>query len=99
MGKPHGAAALAELARCIASYSRGLRATAVPPPSTSSPSGGPCALRGSASDPTQEQIERRVFELWQKAGFPKGRDEEFHRRAEQELRTTPNSVRMPEPTR
>jgi hypothetical protein len=26
-----------------------------------------------------------VYELWQQAGFPKGRDEEFAERAKQEL--------------
>ncbi|WP_425905458.1 DUF2934 domain-containing protein [Nitrobacter sp. TKz-YC02] len=85
MGKPHRAAALAELVRYIAGYSRGPWPTTVPPPSTSSPV-GPCALSGSTSEPTQEQIERRSYELWQQAGFPSGRDEEFRRQAKRELR-------------
>jgi hypothetical protein len=38
------------------------------------------------SKPTREQIERRAYELWQQAGFPDGRDKEFERQAEQELR-------------
>jgi hypothetical protein len=43
------------------------------------------------SEPTQEQIERRVYELWQQAGFPEGRDEEFRRQAEQQLRNQEKS--------
>jgi hypothetical protein len=50
------------------------------------PPRGPCALSGSRSEPTQEQIERRSYELWQQAGFPSGGDEEFRRQAERELR-------------
>jgi hypothetical protein len=38
------------------------------------------------SEPAQEQIERRAYELWQQAGFPEGRDKEFEQQAEQELR-------------
>ena len=30
-------------------------------------------------------IVRRAYELWQKAGEPEGRDEEFYLKAEQEL--------------
>ncbi len=45
----------------------------------------PCALRGSSSTPTQEQINRRAYELWQQAGFPSGRDEELAHQAEHEL--------------
>lgn len=41
--------------------------------------------------PTREQIERRAYELWQQAGFPQGRDEEFRRQAERELRNQENS--------
>jgi hypothetical protein len=37
-------------------------------------------------EPTQEQIERRVYDLWQQAGFPEGKDEDFRRQALQELR-------------
>jgi hypothetical protein len=85
VGKPHGAAALAELARFIAGYSRGPRSRTVQPPCPSRPPAGPCALRGGSSEPTQEQIERRAFELWQQAGFPSGRDEEFAHQAERQL--------------
>ena len=43
------------------------------------------------SKPTREQIERRAYELWQQAGFPQGRDEEFCRQAERELRNQETS--------
>jgi hypothetical protein len=86
MGKTHGAGALAELARFIAGYSRGPWSRTVPPPSTAVlPPAWPCALRGSSSTPTQEQINRRAYELWQQAGFPSGRDEELAHQAEHEL--------------
>jgi hypothetical protein len=82
MGKPHGAAALAELARSIASYSRGQWPTTVSTPSTSRPT----ARTGvGVSKPTQQQIERRAYELWQQAGFPLGKDEELAHQAEREL--------------
>ncbi|EAQ33680.1 hypothetical protein NB311A_09951 [Nitrobacter sp. Nb-311A] len=34
---------------------------------------------------TAAQIRRRMYELWQKAGFPLGRDDEFYLQAEEEL--------------
>ena len=37
-------------------------------------------------NPTEEQILARAYELWQQAGEPEGRDEEFYHQAEQELR-------------
>ncbi|GEC17394.1 hypothetical protein GGQ85_004309 [Nitrobacter vulgaris] len=37
-------------------------------------------------NPTKAQVRRRSFELWQQAGFPEGRDNEFEQRASQELR-------------
>jgi hypothetical protein len=95
MGKPHGAAALAELARFIASYSRGQWPTTAPTPSTSRPTAG---TRVGAGEPTQEQIERRADELWQQAGFPTGRDEELTHQAERELRgrEKPDPSQIPE---
>lgn len=36
--------------------------------------------------PTKEQIIRRAYELWEQAGKPEGRDDEFYHLAEQELR-------------
>jgi hypothetical protein len=45
------------------------------------------------SEPTREQIQRRMDELWQQAGFPNGRDKEFEHQAEQELRNQECSIR------
>ena len=36
-------------------------------------------------EPTKEQITNRAYELWEQAGKPEGRDEEFYLQAEQEL--------------
>ena len=35
--------------------------------------------------PAQIDIVRRAYELWQQAGEPQGRDQEFYHRAEKEL--------------
>lgn len=40
------------------------------------------------SYPTEEQIRQRAHELWEEAGRPDGRDQEFWRRAERELQGT-----------
>lgn len=37
------------------------------------------------SDAQKMKITRRAYELWQQAGEPKDRDEEFYRQAEREL--------------
>jgi hypothetical protein len=37
------------------------------------------------SKPTEEQIKVRAHELWEQAGKPEGRDDEFWRQAELEL--------------
>ena len=37
------------------------------------------------SDPQKMKITRRAYELWQQAGEPKDRDEEFYLQAEREL--------------
>ena len=42
-------------------------------------------------EPTEEQ--RRAYELGEQAGGTKGRDEDFYRRAEQELRNTDTTIR------
>jgi hypothetical protein len=42
----------------------------------------------------EEQIKHRAYELWERAGKPEGRDEEFYYQAEQELRIEESS---PEP--
>jgi hypothetical protein len=35
---------------------------------------------------TRMDIVRRAYELWQQAGEPEGKDQEFYHQAEQELR-------------
>lgn len=35
--------------------------------------------------PTEEQIRKRAFELWEQAGKPKGREDEFWQQAQREL--------------
>lgn len=41
--------------------------------------------------PTKEQIVHRAYELWEQAGKPEGRDDEFYHLAEQELRNADKS--------
>jgi hypothetical protein len=40
-------------------------------------------------NPTKEQIIHRAYELWEQAGKPEGRDQEFYHQAEQELQAEP----------
>jgi hypothetical protein len=35
--------------------------------------------------PTQEQVIHRAYELWEQAGKPEGRDQEFYHQADREL--------------
>jgi hypothetical protein len=42
-------------------------------------------------NPTEMQIVRRAYELWEQAGKPEGRDQEFYHLAEQELRDADKS--------
>jgi hypothetical protein len=42
-------------------------------------------------DPCKVQVIVRAYELWEEAGKPEGRDEEFYHQAEQELRGKDNS--------
>ena len=35
--------------------------------------------------PTRMDVVRRAYELWEKAGKPEGRDQEFYHQAEREL--------------
>jgi hypothetical protein len=37
-------------------------------------------------DPMGMEIVRRAYELWEQAGKPEGKEQEFYRQAEQELR-------------
>ncbi|HMF77074.1 MAG TPA: DUF2934 domain-containing protein [Bryobacteraceae bacterium] len=41
--------------------------------------------------PTKEQITHRAYQLWEQAGKPEGRDDEFYHLAEQELRNADQS--------
>ncbi|HYI27997.1 MAG TPA: DUF2934 domain-containing protein [Bradyrhizobium sp.] len=41
--------------------------------------------------PTKEQIIHRAYELWEQAGKPEGRDDEFYHLAERELRNADKS--------
>jgi hypothetical protein len=42
-------------------------------------------------EPTPMEIVRRAYELWQQAGEPTGRDEEFYHQAERELQDADKS--------
>jgi hypothetical protein len=42
-------------------------------------------------NPTKDQIIHRAYELWEQAGKPEGRDQEFYHQAEQELRNADKS--------
>ncbi len=43
------------------------------------------------SYPSERDIIRRAFELWERAGCPKGKDKDLCRQAEQELRKADTS--------
>jgi hypothetical protein len=49
-------------------------------------------------EPTEQDIRERAHELWKRAGKPEGREDEFWRAAEQELRNEDksNPVRTPD---
>jgi len=47
--------------------------------------------------PTKEQIIHRAYELWEQAGKPEGRDDEFYQLAEQELRNADKSSTLRTP--
>jgi Protein of unknown function (DUF2934) len=49
------------------------------------------------ADPTEKEITTRAYELWEKAGKPEGRDEEFYHQAEQELRNEDKSSTLRTP--
>jgi len=48
--------------------------------------------------PAEMDIVRRAYELWEQAGKPDGRDQEFYHQAEQELRKA-NEQAIPEEPR
>ncbi|MCP1966911.1 hypothetical protein AB7M49_000885 [Bradyrhizobium elkanii] len=43
------------------------------------------------TQPTEKEIEKRAYEIWERSGKPGGREEEFWRLAEQELRNEDKS--------
>jgi hypothetical protein len=48
------------------------------------------------SEPIEKQVTRRAYELWHQAGCPQGRDKEFYRQAELELRGEEKPSRTPD---
>jgi hypothetical protein len=50
------------------------------------------------AEPIEEEIKRRAYKLWEQAGSPEGRDEDFYHLAEQELRNEDksNPLRTPD---
>jgi hypothetical protein len=55
-------------------------------------SGRPAQMGNTTMEnPTKEQIIHRAYELWEQAGKPEGRDQEFYHQAEQELRNADKS--------
>ena len=42
-------------------------------------------------EPTKKEIEARAYQLWEKAGQPEGREDEFWHLAQQELRNEDKS--------
>jgi len=50
------------------------------------------------ANPTEQDIAARAYRLWEAAGEPEGKDEEFWRAAEQDLRNEDKSdhIRTPD---
>jgi hypothetical protein len=48
--------------------------------------------------PSREQVIHRAYELWEQAGKPAGRDQEFYQQAERELQEDDEDGLGPEPT-
>ena len=46
--------------------------------------------------PARIEVVRRAYELWEKAGKPEGRDQEFYHQAERELETESEDPETPE---
>jgi hypothetical protein len=49
-------------------------------------------------EPTEKEIKNRAYELWERAGRPDGKDEDFYHLAQQELRNEDksNPLRTPD---
>jgi hypothetical protein len=43
------------------------------------------------SQPTEEEIKQRAYEIWERHGKPAGKEDEFWQQAEQELRNEDKS--------
>lgn len=48
-------------------------------------------------EPSEQEIRERAHQLWERAGKPEGRDDEFWQAAEQELRNEDKSDTMRTP--
>jgi hypothetical protein len=50
------------------------------------------------TQPTEKEIKNRAYEIWERNGRPKGREDEFWQQAEQELRNEDKSspIRTPD---
>ena len=55
-------------------------------PAPPTPPGANAATASSTAEPSGENITIRAYQLWEKAGCPEGRDQEFYFQAEQEQR-------------
>jgi Protein of unknown function (DUF2934) len=65
---------------------------ATPLPTLSRIESGPMLpVEGAMTYPTHEQIRIRAHQLWEQAGKPEGREDEFWRLAEQELQNEDKS--------
>ena len=53
-------------------------------------------MEKTAQAPTKEQVIHRAYQLWEQAGKPEGRDEEFYHQAERELEGDPKTPKTPE---
>jgi hypothetical protein len=43
------------------------------------------------TQPTEQEIKKRAYEIWERSGKPEGREDEFWQQAEQELRNEDKS--------
>ena len=69
-----------------------LLARPVPPPPRAAVRAGRVWRRmKQMKKPTEMDIVRRAYELWEQAGKPDGKDQEFYHQAEQELRNEDKS--------
>ncbi|MBR1274138.1 DUF2934 domain-containing protein [Bradyrhizobium sp. AUGA SZCCT0283] len=50
------------------------------------------------TQPTEQEIKKRAYEIWERHGRPKGKEDEFWQQAEQELRNEDKSspIRTPD---